>query len=333
MASAKFKETEKQRQAAFKQTSAYFSQGAKADGLYKNLPRAFCLPTTHTAENLFAQIRQPAISYFASHAIQWHNGIGQSPSNHLCDSQVSCVNLLFPFADKPDALAALLKPVFPTLKRVLPIDSRSGEYITFEWIGAENYLKERVGRGGKRTRGANCTSADAAVKIEHQDGTTQFVLIEWKYTEAYSPASYKRSASGTDRTTIYRHLYERDDFPLDKTRLPNFDALFFEPFYQFFRQQCLAHEMERAHELGADMVSLLHIAPAGNRDFTRVTSPLLQPLGTSVTAVWKTLMRQPDRFTSISTEALFGHFPIAQFPELHDWWAYITTRYTWLQTI
>jgi hypothetical protein len=38
------------------------------------------------------------------------------------------------------------------------------------------------------------------------------------------------------------------------------------------RQQLLAHEMEKAHELGADIVSLLHFSPAHNKDFMRVTS-------------------------------------------------------------
>jgi hypothetical protein len=45
--------------------------------------------------------------------------------------------------------------------------------------------------------------------------------------------------------------------------------------------------MERARELGADKVSLLHIAPAHNRDFRRVTSPSLIPLGDSAIGVWK----------------------------------------------
>jgi hypothetical protein len=39
------------------------------------------------------------------------------------------------------------------------------------------------------------------------------------------------------------------------------------------RQQFLAREMEKAKELGADVVSLLHISPAYNLVFKRVTSP------------------------------------------------------------
>lgn len=116
-------------------------------------------------------------------------------------------------------------------------------------------------------------------------------------------------------------------FPLDKTILPSFDALFYEPFYQLFRQQCLAHEMERARELDADTVSTLHIAPARNHDFLRVTSPELRALGVSVLKVWKRLVRQPDRFRSVSTEALFGNSPIAKHPEMLPWWEYISARY------
>jgi hypothetical protein len=40
---------------------------------------------------------------------------------------------------------------------------------------------------------------------------------------------------------------------LDNTQLA-YDALFYEPFYQFMRQQFLAHEMELVHEMGADRV-------------------------------------------------------------------------------
>ena len=108
------------------------------------------------------------------------------------------------------------------------------------------------------------------------DGQKHIVLIEWKYTESDYPTRLKYAASGTDRTKIYEHLYIAEDCPISKDLLPNFDCLFFEPFYQFMRQQFLAHEMEKAHELGAEKVSLLHISPAHNKDFMRVTSPHLK---------------------------------------------------------
>ena len=169
--------------------------------------------------------------------------------------------------------------------------------------------------------------------FERTDGLRQTVLIEWKYTESYHGAPLKIAASGRDRTAIYKKLFDQDDCPIYKNKelLPSFDALFFEPFYQFMRQQFLAHKMEQEQELGASIISVLHIAPAHNSDFRRVTSPELRPLGERAIDVWKRLVRTPDRFISISTEDLFGCFPIQEFPDLEPWWEYITTRYTWVK--
>jgi hypothetical protein len=112
--------------------------------------------------------------------------------------------------------------------------------------------------------------------------------------------------------------------------LPDFKTLFYEPFYQLMRQQFLAHEMEKAHELGAHIVSLLHIAPAHNTDFRAITSPELQSFGGSATSVWSKLVKPPNRFTSISTEELFGKFDIREYPELEGWREFITARYSWV---
>lgn len=325
-----FLEVEKLRQSEFRQQSPTFSAAARSDGLYKNKLRPFCLPFSHAEENLFSGIRETAPAYFTKFGIKWHDGQGGKPSNHLCDSQVCCGNFLFPFYDQPDAIAKLLWPVFPDLARMLPIEN--GQYVAFEWIGEENYLHEKVSRNGKRMRGANFTSADAAVMFERTDGARQIVLIEWKYTEAYNSKQSLAIAkkSGTDRREIYRWLYDRADCPLDKRALPSFDALFYEPFYQLMRQQFLAHEMENAHELGAHRVSVLHIEPAHNTDFQRITSPQLECLGDTVVGVWQRLVTVPDRFTSIDTETLFGPMVTKPMPEMQAWADYINARYRWI---
>jgi hypothetical protein len=328
-----FLESEKRQQARFKSDSPYFSDTARADGVYRGEPRPFCLPLDHAEENLFPEIRQTAPAHFAAHNIKWHDGQNGKPSNHLCDSQVCCVNFLFPFADQPRALVAVLRPIFPDIREMLPVES--GQYVTFEWIGKENYLGERVPRNGQRTRGANCTSADALVMFVLTDGRRQIVLIEWKYTESYGSTSLQMAKSGTDRTEIYGALFRRDDCPLDKKLLRSFDSpfepLFFEPFYQFMRQQFLAHEMEKARELEADTVSVLHIAPAHNTDFRRVTSPKLVSLGDTATDVWKKLVRTRSRFMSVSTEQLFGSLSVGRLPEMRAWLEYIDTRYRWVR--
>ncbi len=222
-----------------------------------------------------------------------------------------------------------MRPVFPEVQNMLPVES--GQYVSFEWIGEKNYLGEKISRNGQRTRGANCTSADAIVMFERKDAKRQVVLIEWKYTESYGGTFLKFSDSGTDRTEIYRPLFERDDCPIRKDILPSFDALFYEPFYQFTRQQLLAHEMEIAHELGAYIVSVLHIAPAHNADFRRVTSPILETLGESAASIWAKLVKPEGRFISVSTERLFGHISAERFPKIKSWAEYIQARYAWVQ--
>jgi len=326
----KFLEIERQRLVEFKKHTSYLSDAARIEGVYKKgKSHPICLPRRHAEENLFSEIRVEAQAYFSEFEIKWHDGQAGMPSNHLCDSQVCCVNFLFPFHDQPDALADLLCPVFPDLAKMLPIEN--GQYVAFEWIGAKNYLHEKIAHTGKRTRGANFTSADAAVMFECTDGRRQIVLIEWKYTEAYnSKQSLAIAKSGTDRREIYRWLFDRSDCPIDKSVLPTFDALFYEPFYQLMRQQFLAHEMERERELGAEVVSVLHIAPAHNIDFRRVTSPALEHLGETATGVWQRLVTAQDRFTSVSTEALFGNLVVKPLPEMQAWADYIRARYGWI---
>lgn len=323
-----FLEREKLQQAQFKAKSPYFSEGARRDGPYRGVLRPYCLPLEYAQENLCPEIREKAIAYFVCSEIKWHDGVKCKPSNHLCESQVCCVNFLFPFWNKPQALAQVLRRVFPDIRSMLPVEN--GQYVACEWIGQENYLNEGGGRSGRRTRGANFTSADAMVMFERSDGKRQIVLIEWKYTESYAAVSLAISKSGTDRTKIYRSLLNDPDCPIRTDLLPDEGALFYEPFYQLMRQQLLAHEMERNHELGADVVSLLHIAPAHNQDFRRVTSPRLMRFGDTPTEVWSMLVRPHDRFVSVSTERLFGGWSVADLPEMREWLEYITARYPWV---
>lgn len=320
-----FLESEKQQQAQFKHNSPSISAAARADGVYKGKARPFCLPLEYAAENLSPAIRQSALAYFEAQSVRWHDGRNGKPSNHLCDSQVCCVNFLFPFANQPRALSEVLRPVFPAIHEMLPIEG--GQYVAFEWIGQQNYLGERQSGKGKRTRGASCTSADAAVLFAELDGKRHLELIEWKYTESYGGTALKISKSGTDRTAIYKPLFDREDCPLNKPLLLSFDALFYEPFYQFMRQQLLAREMERAHELGADVVSVLHIAPQSNADFRRVTSPQLASLGDTATGVWNRLAQPAGAFISASTEQLFGMLSAEQLPEMEAYLVYIGARY------
>jgi len=321
----KFLTSEKENQLRFKSKSETISPKAKGDGIYKGKPRPFCIPVEFAEQNLYPPIRKKAVEFFSVHKIKWHDGKNNKPSNHLCDSQVSCVNFLFPFADKPQALANLLRPAFPHIKQMLPVED--GYFVSFEWIGKENYLDEGIRNRNNRTRGANYTSTDAIVRFKSNDGKIQVVLIEWKYTESYGKHFIRYSKSGIDRGKIYKKLYDLDNCQIKKDLIPDYSALFYEPFYQMMRQQFLANEMEKAHELDTDIVSLLHIAPKINRDFTRVTSPKLTGLGETATGVWSKLVKSDGRFISIHTEYLFREY---YNPQMDSWKIYLQERYPWL---
>jgi hypothetical protein len=322
----KFLESEKPRQVEFKNTSDTISEQARAEGLFKAKSRSFCLPPEHAEENLYPPIRQASLAFFANHNIGWHQGQDGKPSNHMCSSQVACINFLFPFTDKPEELANLLRPVFPQIDHMIPVED--GLYVSFEWIGEENYLGERASKNGNRTRGANFTSADAIVMFEDQDKKRQTVLIEWKYTESYGSNYLGIAKSGTDRRKIYQHLFDDVNCVVDMDLLPGIDALFYEPFYQFMRQQFLAAKLEKAHEMGADMVSLLHISPDANDDFKRITSPSLSGFGATPTEIWKRLVKPEGHFISVHTEDLFKGFITEG---MQDWKAYMQNRYIWLK--
>lgn len=323
---ASFLEREKVRQAAW--WGAMIKHvGMTDDGR----ERPFLLRADRAAENLYADIRSPALGYFGSRGIPWHQGRDGGPSGHLCSSQVACTNFLYPFARDPEALVALFQRVLPDVVEALPMEpDRPDLFLSFEWIGLENYLGERVRRGAARTRGANCTSADAAAMFRTRDGRREIVLVEWKYGESYPSRSLEVSERGTSRADIYRPLFEQESCPLRRDLLPSYEALFYEPFYQLFRQQLLASEMERARELGADVVRLLHVAPAHNTDFLRVTSPELAMLGSSCLEVWRALQQREDRFLSVPTERLFNNEVVQGRSALERWWAYAAERYAWV---
>lgn len=318
---------EKVRQARLKSDRSLFSEKAAADGVFIGKPRPFCLARECADENLFAGIREDALEYFRSQGIPWHGGESGHPSNHLCDSQVCCVNMLYPFARSAKALTRLMLLHFRDMVRPVPMEEK-GRYLSFEWIGKENYLREKV-RGKERTRGANATSADAAFMYEREDGSRAIVLIEWKYTEWYPGTNIRYSKNGTDRTRIYQRLWEQDDCPLRRDLIADFADFFYEPFYQLMRLQMLAWRMEKARELKAEHVVLLHVVPSQNLGFQRVTSPGLRRLGKTVKDVWEAIA-PPGRFISLNTGELFAPVSVKDDAEqvgLGEWHDYVFRRY------
>ncbi len=321
---------EKQRLELLK--ASLFSSQACRDGAFKTGRYPFCLHEDQASENLHSTLREDAISYASGRGIPWHSGHDGQPSNHLCSSQVACFNTLFPLTRSPETLAAVFRPFLPQLKEVqeftadgLLVDGQI-PHIAFEWIGSKNYLGER----GWGTRGANATSADFAFRFQHYDGRTELVLGEWKYTEQYGTQLVPPEELNARRLATYTELFQR--WRERQPNLPPYEAFFSEPFYQLMRLALLAQEMERLGELGADVVSVVHVAPAANTGFAQsITSPALQSYGRTVSAIWTQIAPQ-GRFVAISAEGLLSVIELAAPPELHGWRDDLLRRYGWWRT-
>lgn len=320
-----FLDHEKIAQADWKLKTNDLTAAAKNSPNFKGKTQSYLINRDHSSQNLFEGIRDQAIAYFKNHKIPWHDNIDRYPSAHLCDSQVCCVNFLMPLTSSEKVLLKLFKRYFPEITTVLPMDEDS--CISFEWIGKKNYLKEKIKAGTKRTRGKFCTSVDSAIMFATKTGKKITILIEWKYTESYKALSCKTSEHGTDRTTIYQHLWEAESCPINREKVSSFEDLFYEPFYQFTRQQFLASEIEKAHELGTDKVYLMHISPKVNIDFKEITSNNLKQFGSTATEAWTSVLRDKSKFIPVYTEDFFDEEIITDDDNLLPYWNFIKDRY------
>jgi hypothetical protein len=325
-----FLDDEKRRYTVGKAAFPWLSPDAKAPGRYRSRGRLydFCIPAEHAAENLFEGVRTSTLEYFRDHGIAWHHGIGGGPSNHLASSMVCGVNFLGPLMHHRPGATALLREAFGEgVVEAVPV--ASSRLVEFEWVGDADtdYLHE----GLRRTRGANATSADAAMAYRRPDGAKTLVLVEWKYTESYSGADKGLGEGAATRQRRYAPLVAAPDGPID-TRGVRYDELTREPFYQFMRQQLLAWRMEVAgREHGAAHVRVLHLSPRANRDFERITSPTLAARfpNRTATQAWRSLLRDPAKFTAIAIEDAFTPVLAGRDDGLDDWRAFIRGRYAW----
>jgi hypothetical protein len=267
--------------------------------------------------NLLPEAREIALERFRTAHIPWHDGIKGGPTNHLLSSQVQCANALAPFVGDAGALKAIFSSILP-IDVVTPFGSAStspfdlADHVVFEWPGLADYLGEHPSALG--LRGAMNTSVDAAIRYRAVDGRTEIALIEWKYVEQYRGHQLSGGPQRTGvRRKLYRRLWDDPDGPL-RHDLVSYDDLFYEPMYQLMRQQMLAWKMEQAHELDADVVRLVVVAPMANRELaTSFNAPGQMTLGEGVEfdpdeltvhTVWKTMQRRPDRFAFLDSATL-----------------------------
>jgi hypothetical protein len=281
---------------------------------------AYRLHPKDRLNNLAPTLQDAADRLFsADPVIQWHQH-----ASHGLSSQACCLNFLLPFAQRPELLRRWIEHVTSdTVAQVLPIEPmRGGEdwFVTFEWIGDTDYLNEAKPET-PRKRGANATAADAAVLYRDDAARTHLLLIEWKYTERYgAPLDPKGNDTRRNR---YDAIYRQPNGPILANADVTLDDFFYEPFYQLLRQQMLAWHTER-YNPAIDRARVLHLSPSGNRSLHQVTSPNLREIGRDAFEVFRTLLVNPQDFSSMTIEHAFA--PLESWPEA-DWFPWLKARY------
>lgn len=298
-----FEQREKARAAAWKAYTSTLPVTARTDAPYVNKdgvdgpsPYPFCIPRKFAHHNLLPEVRTQALALFEELGIAWHAEVNGGPTNHLVSSQVQCVNALGQMVSDPSRLVAALGDVL-NIGEVLEIEP--GRFLTFEYIGPEDFFNEAP--RDLRTRGSRCTSVDAAFLHRALDGVTELVLAEWKYTEAYGVRAKEPKKDATRRRR-YLAALESDEGPV-RSDVLSFEDLLDEPFYQLMRQQLLAHALETSHAEGAERVRVVHVAPHGNEAYQKsLARTSHRELGATVAEVWARLLRRTDRFLSVDSD-------------------------------
>lgn len=333
-----FFETEKEIQISKK--NILYSEKAQIHGSY-NSAKLYdhCLNNMLSKENIFGGFRNKVYEFFKDRNIKWHEGGKYNnenlPNNNLCSSQISCINHLFHFTENPENFKNVLLKIGYKVEMVLPFisDEKKGftPYLTFEWIGNKNYLKElsfgKVANDNSRTRGANFTSADFAFRFLDTDNRVRLVLGEWKYAESYSEENKRYSKSKTDRyEKIYKEFLHKPYCNMKMPEGTSYEDLFYDPFDQLMRLQLLAQEMESVKsEMNADIVEILLIVPENNRKYIdNITSPKLKNKNSNVLSLWQGMISD-NRFKYYYSENLLNN--IISIVKDKDLIEYLTIRY------
>lgn len=309
MKRSEYSKRERLNAVSWKQSTAHLPPEAKIDGELESDGISLgvspvALPRAYAVHNLLQEVRVPAIRLFLEERISWHNSISDGPSNHLLDSQVQCVNALMPLVADAERARRALSNVYPVAE-VLQIEP--DRYMTFEYIGAIDYLNERPTTA--RSRGAYTTSIDAAALVRAKDGRRVLLLIEWKYTESYLEV---KSPRPTDQRC--RALLEAADCLIRWRGRIDVEDLFLEPFYQLMRQQLLANEIHKAREHGVDAVVVVHACPSANDGYAdSLHTEQQREMAGTVQDLWQLLV-DSERFVAVDT-AVFAPTAAAGYVE------------------
>jgi len=272
-----------------------FFEDDPGNGTYRN-GKSYPFMLRDCRKNLHHSIRSDAIEYFDRYKIKWHS------MEHTVNSQVACVNHLFPIRRNKEAVLNILKTISPDFNDVLSVEDTE-DYIQFEAVGGNvNLLNE-----GCNLRGKYNTAVDALIFAVDKNNKRVLIPFEWKYAESYGKkecfTDAKKSGnsgktSGEVRQDRYYDLIEKC------TRLKTDESKKYgnyEPFYQLLRQTLWADQVrQKASDFIADDFIHVHVIPDGN------TTLLNKGLsGMNMTDTWKSCLTEPDKYIVISPKELW----------------------------
>lgn len=297
---------EEQRTKAISKMESFFKD--PGFGVFSGKQRDFVLSDSRV--NLWEGVREDAIDYFRRNQISWWRGANDEPTGHLLSSQIACLNHLYPLRQRRDLATAVLSNIDPNIQESEFLDDG---LVEFEFIGMSEYLNE-----GGWTRGANCTSIDAAMLGKDRSGEKKLFLIEWKYTEDYAI----EDKYIPERASRYDGLIADEESPFSKP--VDVRAFYFEPFYQLMRQTLLAWQCVRHGDYGVTDYVHVHVVPKDNHELRdRVTSPYLR--GHDIHEAWRSTLKDPGKFVSITPEELLS--PVKEKLYTKSFFNYLETRY------
>ncbi len=285
----------------------------------------------NSRNNLLNFMTQDVVDYFIKNEIAfWETGITEvdehnMPTGHTLSSQISCINHLFPLRNDRKAVLSIAKTICSDIIDIFEIktDKFLPAYIAFETISETDYLNEC--KGQKPTRGTMCTSIDALIFAQHQNGEKILLPIEWKYTESYDDTDKSTEKSrGKTRLGRYSDLINKSTQLKQKHEDYTSSIYFFEPFYQLMRQTLLAEQMianKNTEIIKADDYIHAHIIPRENIDLlNKQYLPNKQDMETT----WRSCLVNQEKYKIISPKDLLANIDKIRYKKLIN---YLSERY------
>lgn len=300
----------------------------KLNGKFKGNSHEFILQDGKN--NLFSDLRgtdaedhMNVMEYFRANKIGWWSG--NRPTGHLCSSQISCLNHLYPLRYDAKAVLAIVNTVVGEgfFDSVIEVggDRKFPAYIAFEVVTSRDYLNES--KNGQLSRGSQCTSVDAVILAKRREKVWLFP-IEWKFVERYgredkSGISFDRklrkwNLKGNERIFRYFTKPESSLVPNSKQIIydgkdPHRSVFFQEPYYQLLRQTLWAEQViinQDSFFKGAGDYVHVHVVPDADGDLLEHKyENATWEHGAGMVSTWKSCLVQPEKYHCIDPKSLY----------------------------